>query len=259
MNGIRIANVLLVLLAGAVMPARAQISKGQQILLNRGLQLQGVVITGDIFTLSTYSNAYFTSVNWMGQSTPSLMGPAPGYAWSRWISSETDMPGAPAWPDETPYLPQLISMQFGDEWNLNDDTMRARAVTWFNSVRTNWPNTILYGNNWGGQIQPGPLADYITNARPDMLCLDSYPFQSQYDTNFPNNIGAPLGWNLHNSLLRQWYGYLAQYRALALGANLPLAIYRQMFHFELPIPGSDLFQWGLLSGRRDSLEGAICP
>jgi hypothetical protein len=38
---------IIVLLAGAVMPVRAQISKGQQILLNRGLQLQGVVITGD--------------------------------------------------------------------------------------------------------------------------------------------------------------------------------------------------------------------
>ena len=62
MTGTRFAGVALALLVGAVMPARAQITKGQQIVLNRGLQLQGVVITGDIFTLSTYSNAYFTSV-----------------------------------------------------------------------------------------------------------------------------------------------------------------------------------------------------
>ena len=230
MIGIRVIGAVLVLLGWAVLPARAQISKGQQIVLNRGLQLQGVVITGDVFHLSTYSNAYFTSIDWMGQSDPSLMGPAPGYAWSQWISSETNMPGAPAAPDETPYLPQLISIQLGDEWDLNNPDVLTRAVNWFNSVRTNWPNTILYGNNWGGQIQPGPLWNYITNAQPDMLCFDTYPFQSQYDTNFPDDIGAPLGWNTHNSLLTQWYGWLAQYRTNALGANLPLAMYRQAFH-----------------------------
>ncbi len=212
------------------MPVRAQISKGQQILLNRGLQLQGMTITGDVFHLSTYSNACFTSINWMGQSDPSLMGPAPGFPWSRWITSETNMPGAPAWPGETPYLPQLISMQLGDEWDLNNADVRARAANWFNSVRANWPNTILYGNNWGGQIQPGPLQDYIATARPDMLSFDTYPFQSQYNANLPNHTGPPIGWNMHNSLLRQWYGWLAQYRTFALGANLPLAAYRQTFH-----------------------------
>jgi len=230
MLGFRIACVILVSLGTAVAPARAQISKGQQILLNRGVQLQGMVVTGDDFHLDTYSNAFFTSINWMTQSTPSSMGSPPGYAWSRLINSETDMPGAPTWPGETPYLPQLIGMQLGDEWNLNDDTVRARAVAWFNSVRSNWPNTILYHNNWGGQIQPGPLQDYITNAQPDMLSFDTYPFQSQYDTNQPGSIGAPIGWNQHNSLLTQWYGWLSQYRTFALKYNLPLAIYRQTFH-----------------------------
>jgi hypothetical protein len=230
MMGARIAGVSLIVLVGATLPVHAQISKGQQIVLNHGLQLQGVVITGDIFTLSTYSNASFTSVAWMGRSTPSLMGTAPGYAWSRWISSETDVPGAPAWPEETPYLPQLISMQLGDEWDLNNDIVRARAVAWFNSIRTNWPNTILYGNNWGGQIQPGPLQDYITNAGPDMLCFDTYLFQSQWDSNLPDHIGPPIGWQMHDSLLKRWYGDLAQYRTLALGASVPLAIYRQIFH-----------------------------
>lgn len=224
------AGIILMLAAGFAQPAIAQISKGQQILLNRGLQLQAVVAKGDIFTLSTFTNAYFTAATWEWQSDLSLMGPAPGYPWSRWIGSETDMPGAPAWPSETPYLPQLVTMQLGDEWDLNNDSTRARLIDWFSSVRSNWPNTILYHNNWGGQIQPAQLMDYITNAQPDMLCFDTYPFQSQYDTNYTNDIGAPIGWNMHNSLLTQWYGWMAQNRNLAFNANIPLALYRQTFH-----------------------------
>jgi len=41
----------------------------------------------------------------------------------------------------------LVSLQLGDEWDLNDATTRARLVNWFTAVRTNWPNTILYHNS----------------------------------------------------------------------------------------------------------------
>src|ERR1019366_9148827 len=44
--------------------AQAQLSKGYQILLNRGLQLQGLVQYADSFHLDTYSNANYTSINW---------------------------------------------------------------------------------------------------------------------------------------------------------------------------------------------------
>ena len=230
MIGIRFLSALGIVLAGALLPAEAQISKGQQLLLNRGLQLQGLTIIGDDFHLDTYSNADFTSIEWMNQSGPSLMGPPPGYPWSRMVSSETNMPGPPAFPDETPYLPQLLSLQLGDEWDLSNPSTLARAVTWFNSAHTNFPNVLLFGNNWGGQIQPGPLQDFITNAQPDMVCFDTYPFQSQYDVNAPGDIGQPISWNMPNSLLEQWYGYLAEYRALGLTYNLPLAIYLQTFH-----------------------------
>ena len=45
--------------------ARAQISKANQILINRGLQVEGMVATYDTFHLSTYSNANYTAVNWL--------------------------------------------------------------------------------------------------------------------------------------------------------------------------------------------------
>ena len=48
------------LLPGAV--THAQISKANQILINRGLQVEGLVATYDTFNLSTYSNANYTAV-----------------------------------------------------------------------------------------------------------------------------------------------------------------------------------------------------
>ena len=38
--------------------ASAQVSKGNQILIDRGLQIQGMVNTGDIFHLANYLNAH---------------------------------------------------------------------------------------------------------------------------------------------------------------------------------------------------------
>ena len=42
---------------------RAQVSKGQQILLDRGLQIQSLATSDNYFHLDTYSNANFTSID----------------------------------------------------------------------------------------------------------------------------------------------------------------------------------------------------
>src|SRR5690349_2098746 len=72
--------------------AQAQVSKGHQILINRGLQVQGMVTAGDAFSLTTYQNARYTSINWLWDSNPAAMGPAPGFQWSRWVNDETKVP-----------------------------------------------------------------------------------------------------------------------------------------------------------------------
>jgi hypothetical protein len=174
-----LAAVVAGLMLGQAQPGEAQISKGNQILLSRGLQTQGMVTPEDYFHLNTYSNANFTSINWLWSDSPSLMDATAGFPWSRWVSDETNMPPQGG---EAPYLNQLLSLQLADEWDLNDGAVRNRAVNWFNAVRTNWPNTILYANNWGGQVNDTPLGDFITRAQPDMLCFDTYPFQSNYVT-----------------------------------------------------------------------------
>jgi hypothetical protein len=217
---------LLMFLSGARLGV-AQISKGNQILLTRGLQVEGLVVTYDTFHLSTYSNANYTAVLWLWDSPRSYnnmapLGPAPGFPWARWVYDESDMPPLG---QEAPYLSQLVNLQLADEWNLNDDATRTRAVNWFTSVRSNWPNTILSANNWGGQVSDGNLLDFITRAQPDMICFDTYPWQSVWDVNAPNHTGPPIG-----GPPTQWYGHLRTYRDIARAFNIPFGSYVQTFH-----------------------------
>ena len=198
------------------MPGRAQAGKGHEILLNRGLQVQGMVTKDDGFHLSTYTNANYSSIHWLWESNPSLMGAAPGFAWSRWALDETKVPPQGS---EGAYMSQLVTLQLGDEWHLNDDAVRTRAVNWFSAIRSNFPNTILYMNSWGGQVTDGPLGDFVVRAQPDMLCFDKYPWKSDYATRVP--IGGPP---------TSWYSELRRYREHARAANIPFGCYVQTFH-----------------------------
>lgn len=200
----------------------AQIPKGHQILIDRGLQLQSMAVPYDNFHLSTYSNANYTAIHWLWDSNPSLHGPAPGFPWARWVRDETEMPPCGS---EGPYMNQLLALQLGDEWNLNDNATRTRLVNWFIAVSNNFPNTILFHNNFGGQVGDAQLGDFISRARPDAICFDAYPWHSVYDINQPNHSGSPIGGQPVN-----WYSDMRRYREHARANNIPLGVYRQTFH-----------------------------
>jgi hypothetical protein len=215
----RLIFLFLAIASACVGTGSAQVSKGHQLLIDRGLQLQGLAQDDCLVTLSTYTNANYTSISWLNEvgandlpthsSRQPWMGDAPGFPWSRWAKAETQMPPhiTPYAGDEAPYISQLIALQMGDEWFINDPTVRDRLVNWFIAVRTNWPNTILYHNNWGSQISDGNLADFYTRAQPDMLCFDTYPWKSVWDGTQPDHIGAPIG-----GPPTAWYGDLRRYR-----------------------------------------------
>ena len=212
-----VALWLITLCAGS-----AQISKGYQILLNRGLQCQGLVQWDDYFHLDTYSNANYTSINWGWTSSPDQMDATAGFPWARWVSGTNCVSGTSNMPPqagEAPYLNELVALQLGDEWDLNSDSWRDQLVCWFNSVQTNWPNTILFHNNWAGQVLDPQLSDFISRAHPDMLFFDGYPWQSDYSSGTP--IGGPP---------TNWYSELRRYRAWAQTYNIPFGVYRQTFH-----------------------------
>jgi hypothetical protein len=201
----------------AFSPAHAQVlSKGEQILINQGLQVQGMVTNTDPFHLSTYQAANYTSINWLWDSNTAAQGAAPGaMPWARWARDQSEMPPRTGY-NETGYMSKLIALQLGDEANLNDDATRTNYVNWFNAVRASFPNTLLYTNNYGGQVTDTALGDFVIRAKPDMLSFDTYPFQ-------PGT--GPAGGSPTN-----WYGDLRRYRVFALNADIPLATYRETFH-----------------------------
>ncbi|MGZ4987091.1 MAG: hypothetical protein ACXWBP_03520, partial [Limisphaerales bacterium] len=198
-------------------------------MIDRGFQVQGTITTYAPFHLTTLSNANYTAATWLFASPPSYSGPympllgnAPGFPWSRFVVDENDMPPQG---DEAPYLPQLVSLQLSDEPNLDDQTTRDRMVNWFTSVSSNWPNTIVYMNNGGGQVAVSNLMDFVVRGHPDMISFDFYPWRSVYDTNQPNHTGPPI-----NGLTTVLFSELGIYRQISHSNGIPYACYAQTFH-----------------------------
>jgi hypothetical protein len=224
LNQISAARFLLVLgcLLALAQSANAQLSKGQQILLNRGLQVQGMVNSADIFHFDTYTNANYSAINWFYSSVPSAMGPAPGFPWGRWVSQQSEMPPSS---DEASYMSQLVTLSLSDEPYMDSTNNFINMLNWYTNVQPSFPNTILYVNNWGGELSDGALSSFIAQAHADMMTFDLYPWLSVYDTNYPNSIGPPIG-----GAPTGWYTELRRYRAYASGYGIPFGIYRQTFH-----------------------------
>lgn len=188
------------------------IDKGHRILLEHGLQFQGMVATYDPFHLGTFRDANFTTVSWIWNSADSWLGDPPGFPWARWVGNESQMPFNA---EEAPYAANLLALQLGDEQNLNDPAIRAGMAAWYDNVRPRFPDTILYSNSYGGQVNDANLGAFITAARPDMLSFDTYPF-----TPTGPAYGSPT--NLYGDMWRyRWYG---------VTYGLPLAMYTQTFH-----------------------------
>src|SRR5436190_8863261 len=211
----------------AVQTSYGQLSKGNQIIMNRGFQVQALGSTYDTFHLSMVTNANYTTVNWLWIAPRSydgsmpLLGPAPGFPWARWVSDETDMPPRG---DEAAYTNQLVLLQLSDEPNLDDSSVRARFANWLNSVRSNWPTTILSVNTGGG-ISDGNLIDFVNTARPDLITFDVYPWKSVYDTNQPNHTGPAIP-----GPPTLWYTVLRINRDISHAFGIPFGSYVQTFH-----------------------------
>jgi hypothetical protein len=129
-----------------------------------------------------------------------------------------DITNMPPVGSEAPNMSQLVSLSLSDEPFLDDSFYYNKMVNWFTNVQGSYPDTILYINNWGGEVSDGGLSGFIAQARPDMITFDFYPWQADYTT------GVPI------SLVQTWYGELRRYKAWASAYNIPYGIYRQTFH-----------------------------
>jgi hypothetical protein len=227
-------SILVVVAACMAMPRSAQaiegLSRGHNILLQRGLQIQALSFiptnppaTG-IFNSSTWAQSKFTTVHfWHGTytSTPNVYGypadrmpVAPGPAWGM-----TDY-GKPGDIDTSadPYASQLVSYQYGDEQDITTTGEVAILQAAMALMHVNHPNVITYTNQWGTQHSSAQIQTYMQQVQPDMLCFDTYPFNGNVAG------GSPT----------QFYADMQKYRVLGLAGNngtgtkpIPVALYTQ--------------------------------
>ena len=235
------AAALMGVMPGSV--AHGALSKGSQILINRGFQLEGLVTKDNGFHLSPavnggsltggYLDIGYNTVNWLYGSTNnpnsnvSALGAAPGIPWSRWVDQEANMPPLGS---EGPYMSNLVGLSLADEQDLNNPTVRDAAVTWFNHATANpaYANTLLYTNSFGGQVNDGALIDFTSRAQPDMMSFDAYPFKSQYVAGGTGNPAdyTPLP---TYATITAFYSELRRYRDISKSFGIPYSAYMQTF------------------------------
>jgi hypothetical protein len=194
----------------------AELGKGHRLLIEHGLQIQGMVNRHDLFNPATYAAANYTSTNWIWEIRADALGTMP---WARWVHDPGQMPPTAA---EAPHMDRLIALQLGDEQDLNNPVVRDSIVNWMNTARPLYPNAIVYINNFGGQVNDGALIDFVQRAQPDMIAFDTYPWRSDY-----NDRDVPLP---HHGTPTMWYTELRRYRDIAeRHGGIPFGIYRQTF------------------------------
>ena len=218
--------VILTFLLLPAAAAHAQLDKGHQILLDRGIQIQAQAFYmpedtgGNPFIAQRYFDANFTSINWhYHPANPSFTAAYPNYPWSRWINTSGTYDVGAA---EQPYKNQLVAVQYKDENSLDDPGVRADFKNWFDNARPNFPNTILYTNQLAFNATPENLSTYMQESKPDMMFMDSYRWK----------VGNTEGtWHLLSDMQR--------YRKAALRGNdqtsarpIPYGLLTQTFHGE---------------------------
>src|SRR5687767_3971702 len=189
-----VAAVLVVAATATTVAAQHEsIGKGHRLLIENGFQIQGMVSKDHPFSLDKYLKANYSAINWIFVSDVSKHGPAPGVAWARWAGNENDMPPVG---NEAAYMSKLVALSYGDEKDLNNPEVREPYIKWFNDTQGKYPNTILYANNYGGQVNDAALADFVARAKPDMIAFDTYPWRSDYTTKKPQQLagGSPFEW-----------------------------------------------------------------
>lgn len=199
-----------------------ELSRGRQIILDRGLQIQAMTLplqgTGPeipevyrgqgLTNLNKWCQANFTTINvWWSSAEynlPLLAQMPAGVQWGRDYEGAWELLPAAS---ERPYVNRLASFQYYDEHDQTqpeqDDEKAAYA-----SLRAACPNTLIYTNSavvaGHGPTTVAALKQYMQYTRPDMLSFDWYP--SAYDGNF--SFSTPSR--------NTWYSNMQMYRTAGL-------------------------------------------
>ena len=174
-----------------------ELSRGHQILIEKGFQVQALVasVPGGLSD-ARWAESNFTSPMLVGGITADSP-PASGGLFGRFnlgVSSTPLMAGEDA--------SQLLNLQFRDEQPLNAANIQ-EAATVLSQWRSQYPQTLGFTNQYGYQELPATLRSYMQQAQPDMLMFDTYPFTG----------------TIPNGGYHSWYRHLDKYRMLGLEGN----------------------------------------
>src|SRR5256714_5299161 len=202
-----LAIALLCAVCSAANAATGDLSLGRQIILDRGLRVQSLAFVSATpvppSDFSLWSSANFTTFNsWNDTNSEKNLGWT--MPWSRWIKTDGSNPLTNN--EKTQHLPELVSLQYGDELNqdttgtIDAATLSTMAST-FASWHTQYGNNFLAYTNFGANnasksMTAAGLANFMQVANPDMLMFDAYP--RQYVT------------------LSTWYTEMQKYRVAGL-------------------------------------------
>ena len=140
-----------------------------------------------------------------------------------WGSTNFGIPDGNVRPTDAPYASSLVCYQFGDEQDITNPDLLLYLKTGMQSFHVNQPDVLTYTNQSQLQNTAAELQAYMSYVKPDMLCIDSYPFQGN-----PSIVvgGSPT----------ELYVALEKYRKLGLAGNdgtgaqpIPVGLYTQAF------------------------------
>lgn len=217
--------------------ADVPITRGRQILLDRGLQIQALAFFDqpevNNIDIGRFQSANFTAINLWENQNPNLRAQLPAnFSWGR--QYVPGLPGTPStylYTEEMPYASHLVSLQYADEIQSFTPQTLTDISTAFRYWNAHYPNTLAHTNFGGptGYISGAELTNFINVTKPDMISFDVYPHR-------------------YGSTLSNWYSAMQSYRAAALagfttdaGINsgpLPYAqfLYTALGSVDTPLP-----------------------
>jgi hypothetical protein len=191
-----------------------ELSRGRQILLDRGLQIHACSYfdadpsSPHRFDVGLWASANFTAVNGaVLPNTPPALPPGAlwglVYAWEpqKYLTAEQEQ-----------YLSSFVSYQYQDEGNpLPAEALPDMQAT-FREWNRRYPNVIAHTNFYGAwePLDVAGLQSFMQTTQPDMMMFDYYPDFS---------IGARTP---NDSLLvtrNRWYSAMQRYRDASLLGN----------------------------------------
>ncbi len=138
------------------------LTKGHQILLDRGLQIDTLIIASDNWANAAWAASKFTTPNLSGGRPVT-----PGDPWAIFGGTSIAL--------DDPYIPGLIAWAYKDEQDISDPAQVAEAKAWIETYRPHLPNTLLFTNQ-GSRSDIDDMRRYTQEVRPDMVHCDAYPW-----------------------------------------------------------------------------------